>query len=68
MESERACSRADMHSLLMIEVGNSWGSEVWGNSKGGSLAGKYTECAESESEDGLQKTSIVDLVLQRLAL
>ena len=44
----------------MIEVGNSWGSEAWGNSKGGSLAGKYTECAELESEDGLQKTPIVD--------
>ena len=40
----------------MIEVGNSLGLEVWGNSKGGSSAGKYTECVESELEDGLQKT------------
>ena len=57
-----------MCSLLIIEVGNSWGSEAWSNSKGGSSAGKYTECVESELEDRLWKTPIVDLALQRSAL
>ena len=67
-ESERACSRADIRSLLIIETGSSGDIKAWGKSEGESSAGKYTECAESESDmdDGLRKTPMVDLTLLRI--
>jgi hypothetical protein len=58
-KAERACSKAVIQSLLMVETGSSQKLKAQGKSEGGSLAGKYMECAESESDDGLWKTPMM---------
>ena len=57
---ERALSRVDMQSSLIIEGSSSQEIEVWGESEGGSSAGKYSKCEESESDDRLWKTPMAN--------